>query len=457
MKKVFTVILSLLMVLSLFGGCTSTDSKTETAATTEEAGSESAEETKTDDHKEMKEDSKSAEVVNIKFFTGKVETVDLLNELIDEFNEANPGINVEQEFQKDASNVIKVKFASGDVPDIVTVVTQDYIDQGKYLDLTDEAWWDRINPAIRGLCTDVTSDKQYKVASNMTMAGLYYNKEIFDSLGLSEPTSWAEFEDSLTKIKDSGVTPFFMGGKDSWMLGHLIEFMAHGVVKQEQGVTGSKIAFLENNDDLLRFGEAGGPMDSFAASIISARDKGLLNSDFLTATYDNQIEAFATGEAAVISQGMWALGGILEKNPDMAGNIGFMSYPAIADGTQPVILSAEDSAYAITSDSEHPEEAKKFLEFLFEPENMQRYSEFIKSPCAFKDVEADWGPLKDEVAKALNNGVNIGFTNENPSGFSGDDAGRMVQELYAGQYETSIDFAMAYKETWDKAWNASNN
>ncbi len=134
-----------------------------------------------------------------------------------------------------------------------------------------------------------------------------------------------------------------------------------------------------------------------------------------------------------------------------------MPYPSIVEGTQPVILSAEDSAYAITSASKHPEEAKMFLEFLFRPENMKRYSEFIKSPCAFKDVTADWGPLKDEVAGALKDGVNIGFTNENPSGFSGDDAGRMVQELYAGQYETSLDFANAYKETWDKAWNASNN
>ena len=107
--------------------------------------------------------------------------------------------------------------------------------------------------------------------------------------------------------------------------------------------------------------------------------------------------------------------------------------------------------------SEFLEEAKKFLDFLFEADNMVKYSEFIKSPSAFEDVSADWGPIKDEVAHALATGIHIGFTNENPSGFSGDDAGRMVQELYAGEYKTSIDFAAAYKEIWDKAWNASNN
>jgi raffinose/stachyose/melibiose transport system substrate-binding protein len=291
------------------------------------------------------------------------------------------------------------------------------------------------------------------------MAGLYYNKGMFADLGLGEPTTWAEFEDSLMKIKEnySDVAPFFMGGKDSWMLGHLIEFMAHGVIKQELGITGTKVALLANDDSKIHLGDVGGPMESFAAAIISTRDKGLFNSDFLTATYDNQLEAFAMGKAAVISQGMWALGGILELNPEMTGNIGFMPYPAITPTGKPVILSAEDSAYAITSDSEHPEEAKMFLDFLFQEGNMVKYSEFVKSPSAFTDVNADWGPLKDEVAHALATGIHIGFTNESPSGFSGDDAGRMVQELFVGEYDTSEAFAIAYRETWDKAWNASNN
>lgn len=34
-----------------------------------------------------------------------------------------------------------------------------------------------------------------------------------------------------------------------------------------------------------------------------------------------------------------------------------------------------------------------------------------------------------------------------PAGFSGDDAGRMVQELLAGQY-TPAEFAEAYEKAW---------
>jgi raffinose/stachyose/melibiose transport system substrate-binding protein len=400
--------------------------------------------------------SASQEKVTLKFFTGKVETVDLINEMIAKFELENPNIKVEQEYQKDASNVIKVKFASGDVPDITTVYAQDYVDQGKYLDLSGEAFWSRVLPAIKELNTDIKTGKQFRAATNVTMAGIFYNKKVFEELGLKEAHTWEEFKSNLQVIKDKkpDVTPMFLAGKESWTLGHLIEFMAHGVIKQKYGVTDARKAFINNESDKLQFDVVGGGIEAFAARLLELKNDGLINKDVLTATYDNQKEAFANAQAAIISQGMWVLGDLLKLNPDIAGNIGFSPFPAIVDGTQPVALSAEDSVYAITSDSKHPEEAKKFLEFLFKSENLKTYSEFLKSPPAFTDVTADWGPLKDQAAAALKSAVNIAFT-DTPSGFSGDDSGRMVQELLAGKY-TSAEFAAEYKSAWDKAWNATN-
>lgn len=401
----------------------------------------------------------SGGVAKIQFFSGKAETVDWMNALIGKFNAANPTISVTQEFQKDASNVIKVKLASGDVPDISTVYTQDYADQGFYVDLTGEsAWWNRLSPAIRALCTDVKSGKQYRIATNITMAGLFYNKQIFSDLGLKEATTWNDFVRNLETIRDKrpGTAPIFMGGKDSWMLGHLIEFMAHGVIKEKLGTVGAKKAMLADNESLLQFGEAGGPMDTFAKRFLQLRDEKLFNQDLLTATYDNQLDAFASGKAAMISQGMWALSGILDRNKSMGSNIGFSPYPPIVDGMKPTVLSAEDSAYTIMSASKHQTQAKTFLSYLFQQDNQKAYSEYLKEPSAFTDVDADWGPIKAEVAGALKAGVNIGFTNEAPAGFSGDDAGRMVQDLYAGKYATSLDFAKAYAGAWDTAYKANH-
>ncbi|OME51838.1 hypothetical protein BSK59_20205 [Paenibacillus odorifer] len=445
-RKQLGLLLSSVMMFGLLAGCGSnnaessnTKTKGNNSGTAQEAG------------------QTSKETVKLKFFTGKVETVDLMNTLIQKFNSENPGIEVEQEYQKDASNVIKVKFASGDIPDITTVVEQDYIDQGKYLDLSDEAFWSRVLPAIKELSTDVKTGKQYRVATNVTMAGIFYNKKIFAELGLKEALTWDEFKSNLQAIKDKkpDVTPMFIAGRESWTLGHLIEFLPHGIIKQTLGVNGSREAFINNESDKLKFDQDNGPMDIFAKRLLELNNGGLINKDVLTATYDNQKEAFATGKAGMISQGMWVLGDLLKINPEFQNDIGFSPYPSIQDGTKPVVLSADDSRYAITSESKHPEEAKKFLEFLLQPDNLKTYSEFLKSPPAFTDVTADWGPLKDQANQALKTGVNIPFT-DTPSGFSGDDAGRMVQELLAGQYTTSLDFAEAYKAAWDKAWKATH-
>ena len=459
MKKVFLWLLIILMIAVFsLAGCKKTaaaETTTAAAETTAAATTAAAAETTTA--------AAAEEVVvpvKIKFFTGKVETVDLVDKMIDEFDALNPGIKVSQEFQKDASSVIKIKFAAGDIPDIIAAaISQDYIDQGLFLDLSDETqWWSRIQPSIKERCTDVKTGKQYKFASNMTMAGIFYNKNIFSELGLKEATTWEQFVSNLEAIKANkpDVVPMFLAGKDSWTLGHLMEFMADGVIKQTLGAVEAQRAFLANDDSKLQYGVVGGPIEAFAARLLELQEKELINSDAVTATYDNQITEFANGKVGLISQGMWALANILASNPDLtAKDIGFCPFPPIVEGTSPTILNAEDSVYAIAAASKHPEEAKAFMDFMFSVENLKKYSEFLKSPSAFVDVDADWGILKDEVTNALQNGVNIGFSNERPSGFSGDDIGRMVQDLLAGTYSSSTEFAKAYKDGWDKAWNAT--
>jgi len=438
MKRLIAFVSGILLVALFLSACGAQTEKNTTSQNSE-----------SDSIKQTGETSKRT--VHVSFFTGKSETVDVINDIINKFNEQNPGIVVSQEFQKDASNVIKVKFASGDVPDIVTTYEQEFVDQGKYLDISDmDEWWSRTIPSMKENCTDIKTGKQFRICTNMTMAGIFYNKEIFQQLGLKEAKTWDEFVNNLKVIKEKmpEVTPWFIPGKEAWSLGHLIEFLPHGYIKQKYGAVEAKKAFLSNDQTKLDFGKVGGSVETFARNLLQLKEEGLINSDVISATYDNHVQAFANGDAAIISQGMWVVSSLLEANQDIAEKIGFSPYPSYMNDMQPVVLSAEDSGYSISAESENKEEAIKFLNFLFQPDNQKTYSETVQSPCAFTDVDADWGVLKDEVTSALERGYNIGFTNEKPAGFSGDDAGRMVQELLAGKYN-SEEFAKAYKEAWD--------
>lgn len=427
-KKVLVLLTALLFLMSLVGCASNTGDNT------------AQEETKD---------------VNLSFFTGKVETVDLLNEIIANYNEQSGGITVEQEYQADASNIIKIKFASGESPDVMTTYEQEYVDQGKYLDLSNESeWWDRLIPSMKDSCTDLNTGKQFRVCTNMTMAGFFYNKEIFEELGLSVATDWATFKSNLEAIKKAypDVDPWFIFG-EAWHLGHLIEFLPHGYIKAKYGATEAKKAMLNNYSSKLNWSDPNGAMCTFAKNLVELQKEGLLNEDVLTATSDNCVDAFVTGKCAMFSNGMWCLSSILEKDPSMADKIGFAPYPSFMSDGVPVVLVAEDSGYSISADTENVEEAKDFLTYLFSAENQKKYAESLGSPSAFQDVDAKWAPqaVVDGVNAAIASATNIGFTNEKPAGFSGDDAGRLVQELLAGVY-TPEEYAKAYEDAWNAGY-----
>lgn len=442
MKRLFAFVLAICMLTTAFAGCgqqanTHTEPKADQAITNEVE----------------KKDEKPAKDVDLTFFTGKVETVDLLDEIIADFNAQSGGITVEQEYQNDASNIIKIKFASGEAPDIMTTYEQEYVDQGKYLDLSDmDEIWSRLIPSMKESCTDINSGKQYRICTNMTMAGFFYNKEIFAKLGIEPATTWEGFVANLEKIKTElpDVDPWFIFGSEAWHLGHLIEFIPHGYIKAKYGATAAKTAMLNNDKSILNFGDPNGAMATFAAGLLELQEKGLINEDVLTATNDNCVDAFVSGKAAMFSNGMWALSSVLAKDPEMADKIGFAPYPAMMEDGTPMVLVAEDSGYSISADTEHVEEAKAFLTYLFSADNQKKYAESLGSPSAFMDVDAKWAPdsIVEGVNSAVSSAANIGFTNEKPAGFSGDDAGRMVQDLLAGKY-TAEEFAKAYEAAWD--------
>lgn len=442
MKRLFAFVLAICMLTTAFAGCgqqagTPTEPKADQASTNEVE----------------KKDEKPAKDVDLTFFTGKVETVDLLDEIIADFNAQSGGITVEQEYQNDASNIIKIKFASGEAPDIMTTYEQEYVDQGKYLDLSDmDEIWNRLIPSMKESCTDISSGKQYRICTNMTMAGFFYNKEIFAELGIEPATTWEGFVANLEKIKTEmpDVDPWFIFGSEAWHLGHLIEFIPHGYIKAKYGATAAKTAMLNNDKSILNFGDPNGAMATFAAGLLELQEKGLINEDVLTATNDNCVDAFVSGKAAMFSNGMWALSSVLAKDPEMADKIGFAPYPAMMEDGTPMVLVAEDSGYSISADTEHVEEAKAFLTYLFSADNQKKYAESLGSPSAFMDVDAKWAPdsIVEGVNSAVSSAANIGFTNEKPAGFSGDDAGRMVQDLLAGKY-TAEEFAKAYEAAWD--------
>lgn len=395
-------------------------------------------------------DTSSSTRTEVKFFNGKTESVSVMNKMIKQFNAQNKKYKVVQEFQKDASSALQTKFASGDVPDVVSAdITQDYIDNGLFENLSKDDFWTGVDPSIKQLVTDTKSGKQYKVALAKSIGGIFYNKDLVKNV---RTDTWAHFIKSI-KTNKAGITPMYLGGKDSWTLGQMMEFMGHGSIKQDYSMIEAKKVFINNDQSVLKFAKTDGPISTFATRLMEMKKDGIINQNAATASYDDQVTAFATGKAVCVPQGIWAISEITKKNPKM--NIGFAAFPPMENGKKAMVLSGEDSTMGIPAKSKNKAGAKAFIKFLLEKKNLKKYSETLHLPSAYTTVKANWIENSSAYDKVLNTAKPIGFTSF-PSGFSSDDNGRYVQAELSGQYKTVADFTKAYTDAWNKAWKANN-
>lgn len=101
------------------------------------------------------------------------------------------------------------------------------------------------------------------------------------------------------------------------------------------------------NGDLsvLKYSEAGGAFEKYA--------QGLLNSNALTATCSDTINAVANGDAAMIFQGMFTISDILKENPDALNSLGVIAFPAMGDTVKSAMSQSLNSTYYITVETEH--------------------------------------------------------------------------------------------------------
>ena len=56
-----------------------------------------------------------------------------------------------------------------------------------------------------------------------TILEFNYNKKTFEDNGLEIPTTWEEFTAVCDKLKEAGITPVGMHGKDPARVGHLFQ------------------------------------------------------------------------------------------------------------------------------------------------------------------------------------------------------------------------------------------
>lgn len=148
----------------------------------------------------------------------------------------------------------------------------------------------------------------YALPYSRNYIGVYYNKKTFEDNGLEIPTTWEEFTAVCDKLKEAGITPVGMHGKDPARVGHL--FQAATVAWAPDGVeTIGKVvsgeAKIEGDEEFKNVFEKMNTLLSYA------------NEDALALSDTTCYENFVNGEYAMTITGSYARGTIQSINPNL--------------------------------------------------------------------------------------------------------------------------------------------
>jgi len=289
-------------------------------------------------------------------------------------------------------NVLKTKLNAGEATDIFGGQTGksdlklQYDVANNAVDLTGEEWTTRIDPAA--LDQSSLDGKVYGaeiwdiIGSNYFVT--VYNKDIFQQLGISVPKTFDEFAAACTTIKAAGITPIYEPISDGW---HQVLWFPFAGPSFEQAEPG--LADKLNANTATFAGDAN--MTTAMTQINQLYQSGCFGDNALSDAYADTDKAMASGKFAMTVSPLSRPVSIEHDFPNVkASSFGFFPIPIFDNQLQPVHPAGP--AKFIYSKSPHVDQAKQYLDFLMQPDNLQYLLDNTPdfSTLPFTGVKSKW-------------------------------------------------------------------
>ena len=168
-------------------------------------------------------DSKDTGKIEIELLQYKPEAVAAFEKIEEEFNKTHDNIHLTIQSPNEAMTILKTRFIRDDYPDIIgiggDINYSNFLDADMFMDISDFEGVSDIKQAYMDIEDElefVPTDGVYALPYVANAAGILYNRDMFEENGWKIPETWSEFINLCDTIKDSGVTPLYLGYKDTW-------------------------------------------------------------------------------------------------------------------------------------------------------------------------------------------------------------------------------------------------
>lgn len=320
------------------------------------------------------------------------EPAKVLQDIANKFMEENPAIKVDFSAPgAEYENIMKMKMASGELPDVFSTHGWAKVRYGAYLaDLKDEEWASRLDASIKPSVTD-EQGKVYVLPIDQDKGGPVYNAAVLEKYDVKVPETWNELLAAAEEIKTKSngeVTPIHIGGADSWPIGQFFDFYATSVFVSPEKNDAAQL--LDGSFDWARF-------DVLPQMFLDLQTKGYLNKDVLTAKYSDSAKAFAEGKTAFGIYGPFLIEEAKKINPDLKA--GLMPIQSVAAGDTPTLVGGERTTWGVSKNSPNSEAARKFVAYYAKPENVALVAASNALPPGIEGVAIDAGSLTADYEK----------------------------------------------------------
>ncbi|MBU7319138.1 extracellular solute-binding protein [Paenibacillus oleatilyticus] len=282
------------------------------------------------------------------------DTRPLLESIVKDFEAKYPNIDVELQVANwdILDGVYTTMISKNQPPDLLN--TNVYAHFAKDGLLND--WNDILSPELKAnllpkfLQMDYWNGAQYAIPYLATVRNLYYNKDIFDDIGLTgPPKTWSELVETARKIKQTGKAEGFgvdlTDNESQAYLSYFFFGAGGGWMKDGQWTINSP----ENVEGL-----------TFLKSLY---DQGLTDAEPTVTTRDEKHRILGNGKLGTMISGNYFPSVVPREFPGLKWGIGPLP---VKDGTPPISFGVQDVLVSFKTDHTNKEALSKFISFLYD-------------------------------------------------------------------------------------------
>jgi raffinose/stachyose/melibiose transport system substrate-binding protein len=295
----------------------------------------------------------------------------IIEDSIARFKNKNPGFTVDKNNlqNEDYKSKIVVALGSNTAPDVFVTWTGggmiEYISANRIIPLTkymnEGNFKDYFMDAGMAQAT-YENDIWAIPVENCSVAGIFYNKRLFDDYGIKVPATLSELETACDKFLANNVIPFGLANKAKYVASfyymYLVDRYAGAqrfadAANRQNGVTFEDEAFLW----------AGRKIQDWAR-------KGYFGEGYNSLDGESGVhrQMFYNGECAMVLDGAWIVSTLYEEEAPI-DDISLFPFPAVEGGKgnlDSMVGTVGDNFYVVSSASPHPDQSFDLIRHLID-------------------------------------------------------------------------------------------